>query len=103
MAPEIFLTRGAPDCYKEPIDVWACGVMLFQLLSGKYPFFDPDDEQMFEDICNDPVSFYHSNFKLVPESAKNLIQLMLEKNPQKRIKANQCLEHAFFTEGLSQE
>ena len=52
MAPEIFIQKGAASCYKEPIDVWACGVMMYQLLSGKYPFMNKDERQMFDDICN---------------------------------------------------
>lgn len=44
MAPEIYLTRGASTCYKEPVDIWACGVMLYQLLSGHYPFYDKDSD-----------------------------------------------------------
>ena len=38
MAPEIFKSSGAASAYGEAVDIWACGVMLFQLISGRCPF-----------------------------------------------------------------
>jgi len=44
MAPEIFEQGGAQAAYKEPIDVWAAGVLMFNLLAGYYPFNQPGIE-----------------------------------------------------------
>ena len=38
MAPEIFESKGDLSSYDTPVDVWACGVMMFMLLAGRYPF-----------------------------------------------------------------
>ena len=38
MAPEIFAAVGASEAYKEPIDIWAAGIQMFNMFSGKYPF-----------------------------------------------------------------
>lgn len=36
MAPEVLLSTGRYDA--AGVDVWACGVILFQLLAGRMPF-----------------------------------------------------------------
>ena len=38
MAPEVFT-----GYYDEKCDIWSCGVILYKLLSGRYPF-EADDE-----------------------------------------------------------
>ena len=57
MAPEIFRQNGDLDSYREPVDVWACGVMMYQLLTNRYPFVSENEDQLAEDIMNDPVNF----------------------------------------------
>ena len=57
MAPEIFQNEGSLDSYKEPVDVWACGIMLYMLISAYYRFHDDDQAKLEDAICNDPVSF----------------------------------------------
>ena len=77
--------------------------MMYQLLSGKYPFMNKDERQMFDDICNEKVSFHHAPFRHVPKSATDLIRLMLDKDAGTRIKAQDCLDHPFFTESLTKD
>ena len=44
MAPEIFRQNGDLDSYREPVDVWACGVMMYQLLTNRYPFMSENED-----------------------------------------------------------
>ena len=62
MAPEIFKMQGNIKAYKSPVDIWACGVMMYQLISGRYPFFDKDEAELIDFICNDAVNFRHRVF-----------------------------------------
>ena len=49
-------------------DVWACGVTLFWLLSGRYPFDSPDG------ICSRrPVAFLDTSWANVSREAKDLV------------------------------
>lgn len=96
MAPEIFQNQGSPDSYKEPVDVWACGVMLYMLIAERYPFHSEDEHELTDAICNDPVYFSHPSFALAPDSAQDLIRKMLNKNAHRRIRADECLAHPFF-------
>ena len=38
LPPEVFISRGKISAYNKPLDIWACGVMMYLLLAGKYPF-----------------------------------------------------------------
>ena len=44
MAPEIFESRGADKAYKEPLDMWSAGVIMYQLFGGCFPFEAPELE-----------------------------------------------------------
>ncbi len=64
------------------MDIWACGVMMYQLISGRYPFYDKDEAELINFICNDAVSFRHKVFQKIPKEAKELIMRMLAKDPK---------------------
>ena len=38
VSPEIFRTRGAPRAYAPPCDMWAVGIIMYQLFTGLNPF-----------------------------------------------------------------
>lgn len=44
LSPEVL--RKEP--YANPVDIWACGVVLYILLVGYPPFWDDDQHKMFE-------------------------------------------------------
>lgn len=77
MAPEVF----EDEPYDEKCDVWSCGVMLYQLLTGRYPF-DADDEKGVRHLINKESSHAHEAkksklYKDIPEGAKDLVSKML--------------------------
>lgn len=88
MAPEIFNERGATGVYKEPIDVWACGVIMFQMLAGKLPFSSENPDDLVEMIRNDVVNIEGCpTLTHVPGEVKSLLRRMLNKNAHQRISA----------------
>ena len=76
MAPEIFLNKG----YGKPVDWWAFGCMLYEMLVGITPFFDNDPILIFKKVLKGDIKF-PSNF---PIAAKSLILHCLEKDQGKR-------------------
>lgn len=42
MAPEIFQQRGAIGAYRDAVDVWACGIIMYSMLTGEVPFHSED-------------------------------------------------------------
>lgn len=104
MAPEDL--RG---CHGLEVDIWAAGVMLYQLLSDRFPFWDVDLHQIDslggmairEGIMHGPVLFPLQPWATeVHPSAQDLIMRMLQRDPQKRISAADALAHPFFAHAL---
>ena len=84
MAPEIVQRK---EFCGEPADVWACGVLLYALLSGAFPFKGGNDKELYYRIGKG-VTVIPST---VPTQAKRLIQRMLQVEPTKRPTAAQIL------------
>ena len=93
MAPEIFT-----QSYDEKVDVWACGVIAFILLSGHPPFNAATDPEIHQKIVEDPVMFSQSAWKDVTKEAIDFISQMLSKDPSKRPSIASCLKHPWFVQ-----
>lgn len=79
----------------EKCDEWACGVVMYILLTGNSPF-KGKGEEMIENVKNFNGDF--SELKNITENCKNLIKKLLEPNSEKRISVNDALSHKFFDE-----
>ncbi len=82
IAPEMLVNESK---YSFPIDVWALGICLYNMLVGKQPFVDNDILQLTEKIRTQEVNFDHECFKDISKNSKQLIQMLLEKDDIKRI------------------
>ena len=69
MAPEIFQSGGADSAYKEPLDMWSAGIIMYQLFSGRFPFEGPDLEG---NIVTEEPSFWSNRWSTVSPEAKDL-------------------------------
>ena len=76
-------------------DLWACGVTLYFMCTGKYPFDANNHVKLFEQIKQKLPEFpaHLNNTKL-----KDLITRMLEKNENDRISINQIKVHPWVTD-----
>ena len=77
MSPEIVQRK---EFCGEPADVWACGVLLYALLSGAFPFKGGNDKELYYRIGKGVTVIPSS----VPPQAKKLIQRLLQVEPTKR-------------------
>jgi len=75
--------------------VWACGVLLYSLVTGRLPFAST------EEICARRVHWPES--VQLTSGVKNLIESMLDKNPKRRIDLGQVKQHPFLAGSLSQQ
>ena len=78
-------------------DEWVCGIIMYYLLSGEFPFKGQKNEEIFSNIKNNNIDFSSQKFEHISISCKDLISKLLEKDKNKRIKANDCMNHSFFT------
>ena len=82
------------------LDEWSCGVLMFYLLSGKFPFDGKTQEEIFNNIENQVLNLNIPELKNISPECKDLISQLLERDINKRIKAKNALEHAFFKIGI---
>ena len=91
IAPEVLKER-----YDEKCDVWSCGIILYILLCGYPPFNGNTNVEIFQAIQNQNPIFTGEEWEDITSEAKDLIKLMLKKNPNERWSAEQCLKHKWF-------
>jgi serine/threonine protein kinase len=92
VAPEII--RGS--YYRQPVDMWSIGTILFMVLGGYPPFHIEGDKKnlqlLFRKIRAGDFTFHESQWKNVSPAAKSLIAKLLTVNPDHRFTAKQALE-----------
>ena len=82
--------------YNESCDIWSCGVLMYCLLSGNFPFRGEDEEEITRKIISGKYEFDIDNFNGVSDEAKDLISKCLKYDINKRIKIHDALNHRFF-------
>jgi calcium-dependent protein kinase len=105
LAPEMIMKN-----YNYKVDIWAAGIIFYVLLTGKPPFNAVhrdsmgtrhlDMEKIKSLILMGKVNYDFPVFQGSGESLKELVQIMLTRNPNKRPEAAQLLKHSFFQKNL---
>lgn len=82
----------------KPVDMWSLGVVLFMLLGGYPPFYEPEDDQktMFRKIVNAEYEFDPENWGAVSEEAKDMVRGLLNLDVKRRLTVDQALEHPWL-------
>uniref|UniRef100_A0A7N6AYA6 calcium/calmodulin-dependent protein kinase n=1 Tax=Anabas testudineus TaxID=64144 RepID=A0A7N6AYA6_ANATE len=92
LSPEVL----RKDPYGKPVDMWACGVILYILLVGYPPFWDEDQHRLYQQIKAGAYDFPSPEWDTVTPEAKDLINKMLTINPAKRVTATDALKHPWI-------
>ena len=77
MAPEVIEKK-----YGKQADLWSLGVLLYQLLSGYMPFTALTQDELYRKIKNCEWEFVEPEFNEVSPECKDLISLLLQRDPQ---------------------
>lgn len=81
--------------YTHKCDVWACGVIMYYLLSARLPFEGRDQEELHKKIMNAKVTWCQEWMSRSGE-AMNLAKQMLHSQESNRLEAAQALKHKWF-------
>ena len=101
MAPEM-VTPGSGG-YGPPADLFSCGVVLYRILTGNFPFPGNTTAEIFNALRHKEPNYTGSPAWLsVSQSARHLVRRLLEKDPSKRIDAQDVLTHEWMKFSISQ-
>eukprot|EP00794_Sanderia_malayensis_P012910 gene12910-14241_t len=94
LSPEVL--RKEP--YGKPVDMWACGVILYILLVGYPPFWDEDQHRLYAQIKAGAYDYPSPEWDTVTQEAKDLINKLLTIDSKKRITTSEALKHPWISD-----
>lgn len=102
IAPEV-LSRKEYD--GKISDVWSCGVTLYVMLVGAYPFEDPDDPRNFRKTIDRirGVQYSIPDYVRVSADCRHLLSQIFVADPSKRITIPEIKQHPWFLKNLPKE
>lgn len=111
MAPEM-LTEGEEET-SLGVDVWAAGVMLYHMITGRFPAWPDLDmarlgrlspRRVISDIAAFVVvDLSHPTCAHLSPELKRLLRAMLQRDPAERISAADALAHPWLTAHMQQQ
>lgn len=96
MAPEIVAGEG----YSNKVDIWAVGVLIFELAEKKLPFHGANTMEILCNTRNLPCPELSEKWGL---EMKEFYKLCFEKNPELRSAASELLNHRFLDKASKEE
>ena len=91
MAPEVLKQN-----YDYKCDIWSVGVILYILLTGKYPFDSLIKSRIETKIEDGEFDKENIKYKNSSKELKDLLKHLLNTNPTFRYNAKEALNHDFF-------
>lgn len=91
-APEVL----SYDRVTPAADMWSVGVICYVLLSGLSPFMGNSDLETMTNVTKAIYDFDDESFDPISQEAKDFIAKLLVKDPSRRLKPNQCLDHKWL-------
>ncbi len=93
VAPEVLQGGYGPKC-----DLWSVGVILYVMLSGRLPFAGNSVNEIYAKILSGEFATNTDVWANISPSAIDLLLKLLVLDPQKRLSAEEALEHDWFAQ-----
>lgn len=93
VAPEIL--HGVP--YGVKADCWSVGVVAYILLSGSLPFYGDTSKDVFRAVKKGRFELLSEEWDGVSPEAKDLVTHLLQSNPDRRMNAEEGLNHKWMS------
>ncbi|KAM7513935.1 hypothetical protein LguiA_003518 [Lonicera macranthoides] len=102
IAPEV-LSRHEYD--GKLADVWSCGVTLYVMLVGAYPFEDPEDPKNFRKTIGRIMATQYKipDYVHISQDCRQLLSRIFVANPSRRITIKEIKNHPWFLKNLPRE
>jgi len=92
VAPEVLNAEG----YDKEVDMWSIGVITYILLCGFPPFYSESVPEVFEQIMKAEYDYPDEYWEEISSEAKDFIDHLLVVDVEKRLTAEQALDHAWL-------
>ena len=105
LAPEVIVgDKKNPSRYGKDVDWWALGILIYEMMVGRPPFFHDDVQRMYNMIMHMPLDEQLDKLPssiVVPPELRSILHAFLSKEPKSRLgfgpdDAKPIKEHAFF-------
>lgn len=95
--PEYTAPEALKGPYREKIDIWSCGIILYILITGDQPYNKKSSSAIRKEIIDNPFKINNYTFNnqglLLTDFAKGLLEI----NPDTRLSAKKALYHPWLT------
>lgn len=105
LAPEVIMTTRGKTYDGKVADIWSCGVMLYVMLAGSYPFERPSDkadpqklQKMIQRILR--VDYEFPSELRISAELRDLMSKILVPDPSKRISITGIYDHPWYNKDL---
>ncbi|RXM96579.1 RAC-gamma serine/threonine-protein kinase [Acipenser ruthenus] len=93
LAPEMLEEKD----YGRAVDWWGFGIIMFEMMCGRHPFYNQDREKLFQLILMGDIKFPSA----LSSDAKSLLSGLLTRDPNTRLAgglddAKEIMRHSFF-------
>ncbi|KAE9599366.1 hypothetical protein Lal_00044078 [Lupinus albus] len=102
IAPEVLSHR---EYDGKMADVWSCGVTLYVMLVGEYPFEDQEDPKNFRKTINRimAVQYKIPDYVHTSQECRHLLSHIFVANPSRRVTIKEIKSHPWFVKNLPRE